>query len=64
MPQPKPEVKESEPEMEELIGTLVDFPTESTMELLMSSSAMRILVSLRSSNLYDLLQIFLQDTVT
>jgi len=52
-----------EPEVEELlIGTLVDFSVESTMELLLSSPAMRILLSLRSPDLYDPLHIFLRDT--
>ena len=63
MPEIKPEVEELEPEVEELlIGTLVDLPTETPMESLLFSSVMRIPVSLRSPDLYDLLQIFLQDT--
>ena len=57
VPKPKPEVEEI------LIGTLVDLPAESTMKLLLSSPAMRIPVSLRSPDLYDPLQIFLQDRV-
>ena len=56
-------MKESEPDVKELlIGTLVNLSAESAMELLMSSPAMRIPVSLRSPDLYDLLQIFLHDT--
>ena len=53
------EVEEPEAEVEEfLIETFVDLSAESTMELLLSSPAMRIPVSLRSPDLYDLLQIF------
>jgi len=56
-------VEESDTEVEELlIGTLVNLLAESTMELLLSSPVMRIPVSLRSSDLYDPLQIFLQNT--
>jgi len=63
VPEPEPEVEEPEPEVEVLlIGTLVDLPAEFTMELLMSSPAMRIPMSLRSPDLYDPLQIFLHDT--
>ena len=52
-------MEEPESEVEELlIETLVDLPAKSTMELLFSSPVMRILVSLRSPDLYDLLQIF------
>jgi len=56
MPEPEPKVEEF------LIGTLVDLLSESTMELLLSSPTIRIPVSLRSPDLYDPLQIFLQDT--
>ena len=50
------EVKDS------LIEIVVYLPAESTMELLSSSSAMRVLLSLRSTDTYDPLQIFLQQT--
>jgi len=61
--EPEVKVEDPEPEVEELfIGTLVDLPMESTMELLLSSPIMRILVLLRLSDLYNPLQIFLQDT--
>ena len=56
MPEPEPKVEEF------LIGTLVDLPMESTMELLLSSPIMRILVLLRLSDLYNPLQIFLEPT--
>ena len=62
-PEPEPEVEGPEPEVKELlIGTLVDLLAESTMKLLPSSPAMRIPVSLRSPDLYDSFQIFLQET--
>ena len=49
-----PKVEESEPEVEELLtGTLLDLSADSTIELLLSLPAMRISVSLRSSDLYD-----------
>ena len=59
MPEPEPEVEEPEPKVEELlIGTLVDLPAGFTIELLLSSPAMRIPVSLRSPDLYDLYRSF------
>ena len=45
---------------EPLIETFVDFLAEPTMKL--SSLAMRVLLSLRSLDVYDLLQIFLEVT--
>ena len=52
-------MEEPESEVEKLlIETLVDLPAKSTMELLLSSPVMRILVSLISPDLCDLLQIF------
>jgi len=61
----EPEVKEPEEEVEEsevkelLIETLVDLSTEPTMGLLSLSPPMIFLLSLRSPNIYDQLQIFL-----
>jgi len=40
----------------------MDLPAEPTMKLLPSSPAMRVQLSLRSSDTYDSLQIFLQQT--
>ena len=55
---------EPEPEIEEpLVETSADLPAELAMELVSSSLAVRVSVSLRSPDLYDLLQIFLQETV-
>jgi len=63
VPESEPEVEEPELEVVELlIGTLIDLPAESTMELLLSLPSMRIPVSLRSPDLYDPLLIFLQVT--
>jgi len=63
VPEPEPEVEELETEVEELlIRTLLNLPAEFTMEILPSSPAMRIPVSLRLPDLYDPLQIFLQET--
>ena len=45
MPEPEPELKEH------LIGTLVDLLAGSAMELLLSSPAIRIPMSLRSPDL-------------
>jgi len=50
------EVKESEVE-EPLIETHIDLPEESTMKLISFLTA----ISLRSSDIYDLLQIFLRE---
>jgi len=51
-----------ETEVEELpIETLVDLPTELTMGLLSLSPPMIFSLSLRSPDVYDLLQIFLQE---
>jgi len=57
-PDPKPEVEE------QLIETLVNLPTELTMKLLLSLPAQRVLLSLRPPDVYDLLQIFLNDAVS
>ena len=57
-PDPEPEVEE------QLIETLVDLPPELTMKLLLSLPAMRVLLSLRPPDVYDLLQIFLNDAVS
>ena len=54
-PDPKLEVKES------LIETLVDFSVEHIMNLLPSSPDMRVPLFLRSSDVYDPLQIFLNE---
>jgi len=62
--EPEPEVvdePDSESEVEEpLIGTNVDLLAEPTMKL--SSSAMVVLLSLRSPDVYDPLQVFLEAT--
>ena len=63
-PEPKPEVvDEPDPESkvkDPLIRTHVNLPAEPTMKL--SSSAMRVPLSLRSPDVYDHLQIFLKAT--
>jgi len=52
-------------EVEELpIETLVDLPAQPVMELVPSLAAMRASLSLRSSDEYDSLQIFQQETVS
>ena len=52
-------------EVKELpIETLVDLLTELTTELVPSLAAMRASLSLRSSDEYDPLQIFLQETIS
>ena len=55
--EPEPKLEESEVK-ESLIETIVDLPVEPTMELVPSLTA----ISLRSLNVYDPLQIFLQKT--
>jgi len=51
-----------EPEVEEPpIETLVDLPTEPTMELVSFFTAKRATLSLRSPDVYNSLQIFLQE---
>ena len=47
--------------MEESLGTHVDFLAEPIMELLPSSPAMRIPLSLRPPDMHDMLQIFLNE---
>jgi len=47
---------------EPLIETHVDLPAEPTIELLSFSPAMMFHLSLRSPDVYDLFQIFLQET--
>jgi len=54
-PDPEPKVKES------LIETHVDLLAKPIMELLQFSPAMRVSLSLRPSNVYDPLQIFLNE---
>ena len=44
------------------VKTLVDLPTKPTMKLVPSLAAMRASLLLRSPDLYDPLQIFLQET--
>ena len=56
----EPELK---PEIEEpLIGTSADLLAELVMELVPSTPAAIVPVTLRSPDLYDHLQIFLQET--
>ena len=61
------EVKEPEPEVKEAevvklsVETLVDLPTELTMGLLSLSTPIIFFLSLRSSDVYDPLQIFLHE---
>ena len=43
------------------IGTLIDLPAEPTMELISSLEAMRVSFFLKSSDVYEPLQIFLQE---
>ena len=60
-PEPESEVKESE--VDELHSeTLIDLPAEPTMKLVPSLTAIRALLFLRSLDLYNPLQIFLQET--
>jgi len=65
-PEPEPAVvddPELDPEIEELlVGTSVDLPTELVMELVSSTPAVRISVSLGSPDAYDPLQILLEAT--
>ena len=57
------EMKESVQEVEEpLIETLVDLPAEPTMDLVPSLTTMRASLFLRLSDVYDPLQVFLQET--
>jgi len=52
-------------EVEEFpIETLIDLPAESTMELASIFTAMETSLSLRLPDVHDLLQIFLQETVS
>jgi len=46
-----------------LIETLVDLPAEYTIELMPSLAVMRASLSLRSSDIYDLLRLFLQQKI-
>jgi len=56
--EPEQKIEESESEVEEpLIETHIDLPEESTMKLISFLTA----ISLRSSDIYDLLQIFLRE---
>ena len=58
----KPESEVEEAEVKELpIEIFVDFSTEPTMRLLSLSPPMIVLLSLRLSDIYDPLQIFLQE---
>jgi len=55
-PRPKPEIGEP------LMETSADLPAELVMELVPPTPAVRVPVTLRSPDLYDSLQIFLQET--
>jgi len=60
--EPKAEVEEPKAEVEEhLIETPIDLPAEPTMKLLSFSLATRFPSSLRSPDVYDPYQIFLQE---
>ena len=63
--EPEPKVVEDselESEVKEPITeTLVDFPVEPTMKLLLFSPHMRLFLSMRSPDVYDSFQIFLQE---
>ena len=57
--EPEPEIKET------LAETLTDLQAEFTMELVSSTPTVRVLVTMKSSDLYDPLQIFfIGDRVT
>ena len=49
---------------ESLIETPIDLLAEFIIDVLPSSPAMRVLLSLRSPDVYDLLQIFLNERFT
>ena len=55
-PEPGPKIEEP------LVKNSVDLSAELVMELMTSTPAMRVPVSQRSPDLYDSLQIFLQET--
>ena len=62
---PQEEISSQPIEVEELlIETLVDILTESTMELVPSLTVMRASLFLRLPDVYDLLQIFLHETIS